>query len=52
MAQFVPLWHHFHRLVHWLVKRLRLDKEPKADALAAQLAVGPQIFHLAELAIR
>lgn len=54
LAQLGLLIHYYHPLVHWMVRRLGLDQELEADALAAQATGGPQsyLIHLAELAIR
>jgi beta-lactamase regulating signal transducer with metallopeptidase domain len=53
LAQISLLLHFYHPLVHWLARRLRLDQELAADAVAAVLAGGRQAYlqTLARLAL-
>ena len=43
-AQLSLVLHFYHPLVHWLVNRLRLEQELAADALAAQVIGGSQLY--------
>ena len=54
LAQASLALHFYHPLVHWLVRRLRLEQEVAADAAAAAIAGGRQVYLqiLAELALR
>ncbi|MEZ6033947.1 MAG: M56 family metallopeptidase [Planctomycetaceae bacterium] len=53
-AQAGVLLHFYHPLVHWLANRLRLEQELAADAMAAQIVGGSQIYLQAvgELALK
>lgn len=53
-AQVGVMLHFYHPLVHWLANRLRLEQELAADAAAAALSGGRQIYlkTLAEMALR
>jgi beta-lactamase regulating signal transducer with metallopeptidase domain len=53
VAQLSLALHFYHPLVHWLARRLRLEQELAADALAASLAGGPRAYlhTLAEMAL-
>lgn len=54
LAQASVAVHFYHPLVHWLARRLRLEQELAADALAAAVTGGEQVYlhTLAELALR
>ena len=54
LAQIGVVLHFYHPAVHWLAGRLRLEQELAADATAAEMAGGHQIYlrTLAELALR
>ncbi|MGH7201210.1 MAG: M56 family metallopeptidase, partial [Planctomycetaceae bacterium] len=54
LAQCVTVLHFYHPLVHWLARRLRLDQELAADALAASVTGGRDRYlrTLAEMALR
>ena len=43
-AQLGLVLHFYHPLVHWLVNRLRLEQELAADAIAAKIVGGSQIY--------
>ena len=53
-AQLALVLHFYHPLVHWLARRLRLEQELAADAVAARLAGGERSYltTLAEMALR
>jgi beta-lactamase regulating signal transducer with metallopeptidase domain len=53
-AQVAILLHFYHPLVHWLLRRLRLEQELLADAAAAVVSGGQQAYltTIAELALR
>ena len=54
VAQLGLVFHSYHPCVHWLVRRLRLEQELAADAVAAQTSGGPRRYleTLAGLAVR
>lgn len=54
IAQFTLLLHFYHPLVHCLVRRLRLEQELAADAVAARVSGGPNTYliTLAGMAVR
>ncbi|GAB5441403.1 MAG: hypothetical protein Fues2KO_17520 [Fuerstiella sp.] len=54
IAQFTLLLHFYHPLVHLLVRRLRLEQELAADAVAAQITGGSKhyLMTLAGMAVR
>ncbi|MBT6497070.1 MAG: DUF1559 domain-containing protein, partial [Planctomycetaceae bacterium] len=53
-AQIGLVFHFYHPLVHWLAGRLRLEQELAADAAAAEVSGGQQVYlkMLARLALR
>jgi beta-lactamase regulating signal transducer with metallopeptidase domain len=54
LAQFCVAANYYHPLVHWLARRLRLEQELAADAVAATVigSRGEYLLTLAQLALR
>lgn len=44
LAQLGLVLHFYHPLVHWLVRRMRLEQELAADAMAAKLVGGANVY--------